>query len=146
MADDTELVRADGIKELRELQNQWQEAGHVPFRDKDKVNEPYRQLVNTLRDKLDINESRAKMASFTSNLESISGDNAKLYHERERTARFLEQKRSEIKTYENNIGFLSISSKSGNSLLRDMENRINRLKDEQRQLEEKLRLIDDKLK
>ncbi len=146
MADDNEADRTESIKELRSLQTQWQETGHVPFRDKDKINESYRNLVNTLRDKLDVNETRSKMASFTASLENISTDSSKLYRERERIARFLEQKRAEIKTYENNIGFLSISSKSGNSLLRDMENRINRLKDDQRQLEEKLKLIDEKIK
>ena len=140
-----DMEREEAIKRVRELMNQWQQVGHVPYKDKDKVYDTYRAIVNELYDKLDIKEVRAGMDKFANSINDISNDENKLYRERERLVRAFEQKRNELKTYENNLGFFNVKSKSGNSLLRDMERKVQRIKDELSSLEEKIKLIDSKL-
>lgn len=143
-ADDT-TPRDEAVKEVQQLRARWQETGHVPFREKDRVYEAYRKVLGEVYDKLDVRETRARMANFETSIASIEGDENKLYRERERLARACEQRRSELHTYENNLGFFNSKSKSGDSMLREMERKIQRLKDDIADLEKKLRLIDSKL-
>ena len=146
-----ELKAIDGadrdaaIAKVRELMAKYQAIGHVPFRDKDKVYEAYRAVVNDLYDRLDIKETRAAMHNFESSIDSMAGDEQKLLRERERMMRALDQKRNEIHTFENNLGFFNSKSKSGDSMLREMQRRIQRLKDDLATIEEKIRVIDSKL-
>ena len=142
---DDSLSREDAIKAVKELMAQWQQIGHVPFKDKDKVYDAYRAAVNELYDKYDMKESRAQMANFASNIEEIGNDENRLYRERERLTRSYEQKRNELKTYENNLGFFNVKSKGGNSLLHDTERKMQRIKDELASLQEKIKIIDSKL-
>ncbi len=85
------------------------------------------------------------MANFANDINEMAADTNKLYRERERLARACEQKRSELKTYENNLGFFNITSKGGNSLLKDNERRMQRIKEDIAALESKIKLIDSKL-
>ncbi|MCM1452093.1 MAG: DUF349 domain-containing protein [Clostridium sp.] len=134
------------IDKLHELQDKWQEIGHVPFKDKDKVNDAYRAAVNELRRTLNVNENRARMDRFESNLSQMEGDKAKLSRERERMARTLESRRIEIRTYENNLGFLTSKSKSGESMVNEFRRKIDRLKEEIASIEERIRMVDSKMK
>ncbi|MCM1224314.1 MAG: DUF349 domain-containing protein, partial [Lachnospiraceae bacterium] len=134
------------IDKLHELQDKWQEIGHVPFKEKDKINDAYRAAVNELRRTLNVNESRARMDRFESNLSQMEGDKAKLSRERERMARTLESRRIEIRTYENNLGFLTSKSKSGESMVSEFRRKIDRLKEEIASIEERIRMVDSKLK
>ncbi|MDE5704465.1 DUF349 domain-containing protein [Muribaculum sp.] len=143
IADDT--PRDEAIAKVKELQSAWQAVGHVPFRDKDRVNEEYRAIVGNLYEHFDIREKRARMEAFAGNIREMQGDGNRLGRERERLVRALEQKRGEIKTYENNLGFFNVTSKSGNALLRDMERKIDHLKEDLKALEEKIRLIDQNI-
>lgn len=142
---DENQKREDAIKKVRELMAQWQQVGHVPFKEKDKVYEAYRAVVNELYDKLDMKETRAQMANFANSIEEIGNDENRLYRERERLTRAYEQKRNELKTYENNLGFFNVKSKGGNSLLHDTERKMQRIKDELASLQEKIKIIDSKL-
>ncbi len=147
---DLEAIAADTAAEgaqdrMRELQEKWQATGHVPFKEKDKVNDAYRAAVNTLRRAFNLTESRARMDRFADNLAQLDGDNAKLARERERLARALESRRIEIRTYENNLGFLSSKSKSGETMVNEFRRKIDHLKDDIAQIEEKLRMIDSKM-
>lgn len=139
-------AEADAIDKLRELQDKWQATGHVPFKEKDKINDAYRAAVNELRRTLNVNESRARMDRFEANLSQMEGDKAKLARERERMARTLESRRIEIRTYENNLGFLTSKSKSGESMVNEFRRKIDRLKEDIASIEERIRLIDSKLK
>ncbi len=140
-------IQAEGaVDTLRELQDKWQQTGHVPFKDKDKVNDAYRAVVNELRRSLNVSENRARMDRFEANLSQVEGDKAKLARERERMARTLESRRIEIRTYENNLGFLTSKSKSGESMVNEFRRKIERLKEDIAQIEERMRLIDGKLK
>ena len=134
----------DAIDKLHELQDKWQEIGHVPFRDKDKINEAYRNAINALRKSLNIRGNRERMDRYESNIKDIEGDTGKLNRERERLARSLESRRIEIRTYENNLGFLSSKSKSGEAMVNEFRRKIERLKEDIAQIEEKIRLIDSK--
>lgn len=128
---------------VRELMSKWQSIGHVPFKEKDKVYAEYREAVDKAYAKFDMKGSRANLANFENSISQISGDKA--YHERERLVRTYENKCSELKTYINNMGFLKASSKSGNSLVKELERKIERIKEDIAMLEKKIKMIDEKL-
>lgn len=129
---------------LKSLSSEFQEIGHVPFKEKDKVYDEYKSALNAAYDKFDLNESRARFESYANSVEELASDKNRLYRERERLVRLYEQKRNEVKTYENNLGFFNITSKSGNSVLKEMERRIAKAKEELLSLEKKIELIDEK--
>ncbi len=139
------LGREDAIKAVKDLQAEWQSVGHVPFSEKDNIYEAYRAVVNELYQKLDISQRGSRMASFENSINEIGNDENRLYRERERLMRVYEQRRSELQTYENNMGFLSAKSKNAGSMLKDMERRMQRLKDDIADLEKKIAVIDSKL-
>lgn len=142
-----QLANADekeAVKNIRELMKQWQGIGHVPFKDKDKVYAEYKKAVDAAYDKLDMKESRANMANFENALNNMS-DTDKMYRERERLVRTYEQSVNELKTFENNLGFFNAQSKSGSSMLKEMERRIAKIKEDIAVLEKKIKLIDEKL-
>lgn len=133
------------VAEMRRLQDRWKEIGHVPFREKDKLYEAFRSAVDAVRDHFAIAERRERRDRFEANVARLEGDDNKLFRERERMVRALESRRNDLRTYENNLGFLSSKSKSGNSLMQDLQRRIDRLKDDISELEEKIRLLDSKI-
>ena len=142
-----QLANADekeAVKNIRELMKQWQSIGHVPFKEKDKVYAEYKKAVDAAYDKLDMKESRANMANFENALNSMS-DTDKMYRERERLVRTYEQSVNELKTFENNLGFFNAQSKSGSTMLKEMERRIAKIKEDIAVLEKKIKLIDEKL-
>lgn len=142
---DETLPKAEIRKLLRNLSSEYQQIGHVPYKEKENIYEVYRKVLNAVCDKFDLNDSRSRLENFASNVEELSSDKNRLYRERERLVRQYEQKNSEIKTYENNLGFLNIKSKAGNSVLKEMERRIARAKEDLQTLEKKIELIDGKL-
>lgn len=144
-APDAEIERTDAIKQIHALRAKWQETGHVPFREKDKLNEAYRTVVGELFDKYDIHETKARMASFESSINDISGDSNKLMRERDRLMRAYEAKKSELATYENNLGFFNSKSATGEAMLQSLQKKIQRIKDDITDLEHKVNLIDAKL-
>lgn len=144
-----ELAKAEdaeaAAKTLRELQDKWQQTGHVPFRDKDKINDGYRAAVQAVRRALNISENHARNERFEQNLAQMEGDRGKLLREREHLLRILDNRRNEIRTYENNLGFLSSKSKSGLSMVDGFKLKIERLKEDITSIEDKIKLIDSKL-
>lgn len=143
--DTTATERADAIKVVKDLQAEWQSVGHVPFGEKDAVYEAYRAVCNELYEKLDMSQRGSRMASFENTISEIGNDQNRLYRERERLMRVYEQRRGELQTYENNLGFLNAKSKNGDSMLRDMHRRMQRIKDDIADLEKKIKVIDSKL-
>lgn len=134
----------EAIKKIRELMKQWQEVGHVPFKEKDKVYAEYKKAIDAAFAKFDMKASRAGMANFENAINNMT-DNDKVYRERERLVRTYEQSVSELKTIENNLGFFNAQSKSGNTMLKEMERKIARLKDDITVLEKKIKMVDEKL-
>lgn len=137
--------RTEATKQVRDLQSQWQGIGHVPFREKDKVYEAYREITSKLYKAFDMRQSRDSMERFENSLNDMAGDEIKMLRERERMIRAYEQRKSELKTYENNLGFLSSKSKSGDSMVRELERKMERIREDLRVLEEKIKVIDNKL-
>lgn len=137
--------REEAIAKIKALSAKWQQIGHVPFRDKDKIYDAYRELTSSLHSAYNMKQSREAMNRFESSIDEMAGDEIKLLRERERMLRAYEQRRSELHTYENNLGFFNSKSKSGDSMLRDLQRRIERIKDDLKALEEKIKLIDAKL-
>lgn len=138
-----ETPRNEAMATVKELQAKWQEIGHVPFREKDKIYDEYRALCDAFYSRS--RDSRAGLNRFKDVVNDMSSDESKLRRERDRIARARDIKRNELKTYENNLGFLSSKSKSGDSMVREMERRIQRIKDDLAEIDEKIRLIDAKL-
>lgn len=137
--------REDAGAKVRELMARYQQIGHVPFRDKDKLHEAYRAAVDEAYAKFDLRAAKAHMANFEASISNMGGDQQKLLRERDRMMRALEQKRVEIHTFENNLGFFNSKSKSGDSMMREMERRIQRLREELETIEKKIGLIDSQL-
>ena len=133
----------DAATQVRALMKSWQETGHVPFREKDKLYADYRAAVDQAFAKLDMKGASANLTNFEETISSASQD--KIARERDKIARAYEQKKQELKTYENNLGFFNAQSKGGNAMLKEMERKIQKIKDELQLLEQKVRLADDRL-
>ncbi len=130
-------------EEVHQLTEEFNAVGHVPFKEKDKVYKAYHEILDKLYKDLHINAARRRMDNFRNNLKKVAdrGANA-LDNERGRLMRRYEQLKQEINTYENNLGFLNISSKKGNSLIDDMNRRIQKLKDDTEEIRQKIKAID----
>ena len=118
----------------------------MPFSEKDKVFKEYRAVVDRLYDSLGSRDKRKNAENFSTKIDEIGDDTQRLYRERERVARICDQRRNELSTYENNLLFFNSKSKTGESMLRDLNRKIQRIKDDIAELEEKLKLIDSKLR
>ena len=134
-------------EEMRKLIDEFNAIGHVPFKEKDKMFKEYHDTLDKLYKTLNIKASNRRMDNFRNNLKKVAqrGENA-IDNERGRLVRRFEQLKQDINTYENNIGFLSISSKKGNSLIDDMNRRVQKLKDELEETKQKIKTIDTERK
>lgn len=134
----------EGGKKVRELMKKWQEIGHVPFKEKDKIYTEYKTAIDRAFDKFDMKEVKATLSNYENSISQMT-DKDKIYREREYLVRSYEQKRNELKTFENNMGFFNATSKNGNSMLKEMERRIQKIKDDLALIEKKINLIDNKI-
>ncbi|MDE6811140.1 MAG: DUF349 domain-containing protein [Muribaculaceae bacterium] len=136
-----DIDRREGIKQVKALQKQWTEIGHVPFKYKDKVYAEYREACDALYGAFSAGRDQERRQSFDAQLDTMKGDSRKLRSERERLMRVLEAKQQELKTYNNNLGFFNIKSAQGNSMLKDMERKMKRIEADIREIKEKIALI-----
>lgn len=138
----------EALAVLKGYMAEWNTIGHVPFKEKDKVYKEYHEAVDKQFDHLKVDQNDRKMQTFRSNLSDMSNGErgkGKLYGEREKLMRMYERMKNELQTYENNIGFLSISSKGGGGLLKEMERKIDKLKNEMALIIKKIDAIDENL-
>ncbi len=141
----TETEEAEKL--MRELMKEWASVGHVPFRDKDKLYKQYHGLIDQLFERFNISASNRKLSSFKSNITSMQGGGAQsLYREREKLVRAYEGIKNELQTYENNIGFLTSSSKKGNSLVTEMNRKVEKLKADLELVSQKIKVLDETIK
>ena len=134
----------DNLQEMvQQLVNEYQAIGHVPFREKDKLYEEYHAVLDKLYKELNINVAKRRLNNFKQNLKQVAerGENA-LDNERARLFRQYEAIKQEVQTYENNLGFLNASSKKGNSLIDEMNRKVQKLKDDMNLVREKIKAID----
>ncbi|MGN0282757.1 MAG: DUF349 domain-containing protein [Prevotella sp.] len=130
-------------QEVQKLVEEYNAIGHVPFKEKDKLYDEYHKVLDEIYKKLHINVTRKRLNNFKNKLKNVAeqGGNA-LDNERARLMRQYEQLKSEAQTYENNLGFLNASSKKGNSLIDEMNRKVQKLKDEIALVRDKIKAID----
>ena len=145
---DENMETAEATARVRELMAEWNKIGFVPFKEKDKIYKEYQSVLDKHFTRLNMQENRNRLMSYTSTVQQLaSSDQAqnKLYREREKLVHNYERLKAELHTYENNMGFLNISSKSGNSMLKEMERKMQQLKDQMQLIIQKIELIDENL-
>jgi hypothetical protein len=143
---DESLADEEALTILRGYISEWNNIGFVPFREKDKLYKSFREAADKQFDRLKVNERDRRVQQFRSNLTELAGTSkSKLYSERDKLMRIYERMKNEIQTYENNIGFFNISSKGGDSLLKEMDRKIARLKEEMEVIVKKIEAIDENL-
>lgn len=146
LLDNEEETENDKQAAVKELMKEWNETGHVPFKDKDRLYKTYHDIVDQLFKALNMSASRRRLDNFKNSLKNDAKEGGQgLPRERERLMRAYEIKRNEIKTYENNLGFLTCSSKKGSSLLNEMNKKMEKLKEELQLLKEKIAAIDKEI-
>ncbi|MGI6794843.1 DUF349 domain-containing protein [Bacteroides sp. KG68] len=131
---------------VRNLMKEWNSIGHVPFKEKDKIYKSYHSRIDKLFGQFNISASSKKLSDFKSTLVSIQENSPQvLYREREKLVRAFENMKNELQTYENNLGFLTASSKKGNSLLTEINRKVERLKADIGLIKEKIKVIDENI-
>ena len=130
-------------KNMQDLIAQYNAVGHVPFKEKDKVYQEYHEVMDKLYKTVRSNNAKRHIHNFKNNLKNVAekGVNA-LDNERGRLLRRYDQLRAEITTYENNLGFLNAASKKGNSLVEEMNRKVEKLKEDLKLVKEKIKAID----
>ena len=137
----------EASKEVRELMKEWNGIGHVPFKEKDRLYKQYHGLIDQLFDRFNISASNKKLSNFKSSIGNIqSGGSQSIYREREKLVRTYENMKNELQTYENNLGFLTTSSKKGNSLLTEINRKVEKLKADLELVLQKIKVIDESIK
>ena len=130
-------------EKVQTLVEEYNAIGHVPFKEKDKIYEEYHAVLDKLYKDLNISVAKRRLNNFKQNLKQVAerGENA-LDNERARLFRQYEAIKQEVQTYENNLGFLNASSKKGNSLIDEMNRKVQKLKDDMNLVREKIKAID----
>ncbi len=136
--------KVDDVQEtVQKLVEEYNATGHVPFKEKDKIYEEYHAALDKIYKELNISVAKRRLNKFKDNLRQVAdrGENA-LDSERSRLMRQYEAIKSEVQTYENNLGFLNASSKKGNSLIDEMNRKVQKLKDDMNLVRDKIKAID----
>lgn len=145
-----QLAETEGenvIAQVKELQQKWSEVGHVPFRDKEKLYKEYRELCDKIYDAYGVSQAKRRLDGFRKNLaEKMESAGSSLENERQKMQRAYERMTAEIKTYENNIGFLNAGSKKGNSLVEAMNKKVEKLRSELNLLAQKIKAVDEQMR
>ena len=132
---------------VRDLMKEWNGVGHVPFKEKDRIYKQYHSQVDKLFERFNISASNKKLSNFKSTISSIQeGSPQALYREREKLVRAFDNMKNELQTYENNLGFLTTSSKKGNSLLTEINRKVEKLKADIELVKEKIKVVDENIK
>ncbi len=138
-----EAAGDDIQQQVQKLVEEYNAIGHVPFRDKDKLYEEYHGVLDRLYKELNVSVARRRLNKFKDNLKQVAErGEAALDSERTRLLRQYEAIKQEVQTYENNIGFLSVSSKKGSSLIDEMNRKVQKLKDDLQLVKDKIKAID----
>ena len=144
---DDQMDTEEATKLVRELMKEWNGVGHVPFKEKDRIYKQYHSQVDKLFERFNISASNKKLSNFKSTISSIQeGSPQALYREREKLVRAFDNMKNELQTYENNLGFLTTSSKKGNSLLTEINRKVEKLKADIELVKEKIKVVDENIK
>ena len=144
---DDQMNTEEATQLVRDLMKEWNGVGHVPFKEKDRIYKQYHSQVDKLFERFNISASNKKLSNFKSTISSIQeGSPQALYREREKLVRAFDNMKNELQTYENNLGFLTTSSKKGNSLLTEINRKVEKLKADIELVKEKIKVVDENIK
>lgn len=145
---DTSLSNEEALELLKDLMAEWQAVGFVPFNEKNKAYKEFTEVVDAQFSRMNLDKSERKLETFKSNITDMTKSDhsrGQVFYEREKLMRQYEKMKSELQTYENNIGFLTSSSKKGNSLVDVMINKIEKIKEELDLIVKKIDAIDENI-
>ena len=144
-----ELAAKEGediMQQVKELQQQWNSVGHVPFREKDRLYKEYREVCDKIYGAFSANQRQRRMNNFRTSLaQKIEKGESTVDTERQRMARAYERMQEELKTYENNLCFLTSNSKKGNSLVELAKKKADKLREELNLLAQKIKAVDEQI-
>ena len=144
---DDQMDTEEATQLVRDLMKEWNGIGHVPFQEKDRIYKQYHSQIDKLFERFNISASNKKLSNFKSTISSIQeGSPQALYREREKLVRAFDNMKNELQTYENNLGFLTTSSKKGNSLLTEINRKVEKLKADIELVKEKIKVVDENIK
>ena len=144
---DDQMDTEEATQLVRDLMKEWNGIGHVPFKEKDRIYKQFHSQVDKLFEHFNISVSNKKLSNFKSTISSIQeGSPQALYREREKLVRAFDNMKNELQTYENNLGFLTTSSKKGNSLLTEINRKVEKLKADIELVKEKIKVVDENIK
>ena len=144
---DDQMDTEEATQLVRDLMKEWNGIGHVPFKEKDRIYKQYHSQVDKLFEHFNISVSNKKLSNFKSTISSIQeGSPQALNRERENLVRAFDNMKNELQTYENNLGFLTTSSKKGNSLLTEINRKVEKLKADIELVKEKIKVVDENIK
>lgn len=144
---DDQMDTEEATQLVRDLMKEWNGVGHVPFKEKDRIYKQYHSQIDKLFERFNISASNKKLSNFKSTISSIQeGSPQALYREREKLVRAFDNMKNELQTYENNLGFLTTSSKKGNSLLTEINRKVEKLKADIELVKEKIKVVDENIK
>lgn len=144
---DDQMDTEEASQLVRNLMKEWNSVGHVPFKEKDRIYKQYHGQVDKLFERFNISASNKKLSNFKSTINSIQeGSPQALYREREKLVRAFDNMKNELQTYENNLGFLTSSSKKGNNLLTEINRKVEKLKADIELVKEKIKVVDENIK
>ena len=136
---DPATEEGDFRPKLREAQDEWNQIGFVPFKQKETIYKAFRAQMDRLYGAINETASKRRISRFKSEVRDTDGRvKDKLIRQRDILT-------NEIKTYENNLGFLSFSSKSknGNALVEEINRKIEKLKAELKEVQEKIKALNE---
>ncbi len=135
------------IEQVRQLQAQWGEIGHVPFREKDALYKQYRAVADELYQHFGANQVRRRLEGFQKSVrQAVAKGESTLSREMDRLQRIYESRKAEIQTYENNLNFLNATSRSGNTLVAEMNRKVEKLREELDLVEQKIKALQAEIK
>jgi len=144
--EDSNEETEDIAQTVRDLMKEWNEVGHVPFKEKDKVYKQYHDQVDTLFKKFNLSAATRKLNNFKTAISNVQEKGSQaVYREREKLVRSYETLKSELTTYENNLGFLTAASKKGSSLLNELNKKVEKLKEDIKLAEDKIKAFDSQM-
>ena len=134
--------RNEILPAIRELQIQWQQIGHVPYKMKEKIYLEYREACDAIYNSLDSNRTRERMNDYQERIRGLRSDSGAVTSERDKLVGALDRKKADLATYENNMGFFNVKSSAGNAMVQELERKIKKIKDEIQEIQDKIKMLD----
>lgn len=134
--------RNEILPAIRELQIEWQQIGHVPYKLKEEIYKEYREACDAVYNSLDSTRTRERMNDYKERIKGLRNDKTTVVSEKEKLLNALDRKKADLATYENNMGFFNVKSSAGNAMVQELERKIKKIKDEIAEINEKIKLLD----